>query len=78
MKKSELKKYSIRKRLIFSWFLVSLFTLGQKYLPNVQFTTAHAQSDEVNEKLIHNGVHEEGSWISMEYFLNLVDHQKVK
>jgi hypothetical protein len=78
MKNLKLKKYSIRKRLIFSWFLVSLFTLGQKYLPSMQLTSAHALSNEVGETHAKTEVHEEGSWISKEYFSNLIVQKKRK
>lgn len=44
----------------------------------MQFTSAHAQSDEVEEILPNHEAHEEGRWISMKYFSDLVDQQNLK
>jgi len=66
-----MKGYSIRKRLIFAWFLVSVTTLGQKYLPEINVTSARAGSLVSVESVSEPEVQDQEPWLSMEDLVSL-------
>ncbi len=63
-----MKRYSIRKRLIFSWFMVSVFTIGERYIPSIEFGSANANSVTSSEELnpLDGEQEQTGTWLTIE------------
>lgn len=61
-------KYSIKRRLIFCWFVVSSFTIGSNYLPDLSFSSANANEQESFTENNESQVEHISSWLDSDSF----------